>query len=123
MTREMIQAELNMLDPGHSKDGQNKPCPLSPSGQVGNHKWKPNPEHENASKLHTLAWNSFLRQKQSNRLPKQVNPRNGHDRIKAPMLVNWTRGAYPPPFNQSWKKSIQKGKKKGQVIHHKSRLH
>ena len=83
----MIQEELNILDPGHNKAGQNKPCPLSPSGQAGNQKWKPNPEHDNACKIHTLAWNSFLRQKQSNGLPKQVNPCNGHDRIKAPMLV------------------------------------
>ena len=87
MTRELIQAELNMLDPDHSKARQNKPCPLSPSGKAGNRKCKPNPEHDNACKLHTVAWNSLLRQKQSNRLPKQVNPRNGHDRIKAPMLV------------------------------------
>jgi hypothetical protein len=84
---EVVQAELNMLNPGNHEARDHERHPLPPIGQAGHHHWVPNPERGDARDLQPPLWHLPARQQEDGRLNKEVYPGEAHDRVECPVLV------------------------------------
>lgn len=86
--REVIQAELDMLDPGDREAGDHEHQPLPPAGQEGHEQREPDPEDEDAEDLLGPVGNPLLhREQEHDGLGKEVDAGKAHDRVKGPVLV------------------------------------
>lgn len=85
--REMVQAELDVLNRCHHEAHNHKHHPLRPIGQAGNQKQKPSPENENPHYVERPFGDIPPREQQQKRLNKQIDPPNTHNRVKCKVLV------------------------------------
>ncbi|KAI3411220.1 Cytochrome b5 heme-binding domain-containing protein [Psidium guajava] len=85
--REVVQAELDVLDGRDGEAGDHEHGPFLPIGQARDEQREPGPEHEDAQDVEGSIRDMSLGEQEQEGLDEEIDAPEAHDRVECPMLV------------------------------------